>query len=166
MRISHTGKLVGQLGLATYSGSFALHRSSTLLWEAHTVHEGPLRAVSWDRRKDQYTVLDEQGNKLGWTEFRKPLGHVIVLSSGATLPNFHIQRGWFQRYKRIWLGATALRPAFSLEGSVRVFGNELLSVEHRDFKSDVTYICVPEMEIAALIVSFILFNTANCNGQR
>ena len=159
MKKQREGKLVGQLGLAAWAGAF------TLEWVAQTVHDGPLRKVVWNKRKDCYTVLDADGTKLAWTELRPKQGHFVVLADGSTLPNFWIQRAWFRRYYRIWLDDVAFRPVMMLEGRVRVFGNERLSVEHRDFKSEVTYTCDPELEMAALVVSFLLWNTPNCAEQ-
>ncbi len=159
MNIQREGKLVGQLGLAAWSGAF------TLEWVARTMHEGPLRKVVWNKREDRYTVLDGEGTKLAWTEFRPKQGYFVVLADGSTLPNFWIQRTWYRRYHRIWLDEIAFRPVMMLEGRVRVFGNDRLRVEHRDYKSEVIYTCDPELEMAALVVSFLLWNTPNCNAR-
>ena len=159
MKRDRTGKGIGRLGMVGLKSTLGNH------WSALTVHEGPGREVSWDQSLDQYTVRDLEGSKLAWTELQPLKVMRIRMENGELLPDFAIQKGWLRRYKHLTIGGENLRPVFMLEGNIRVVGNEIIRVEHRDFKSEVTYICTPEMEMAALVVAFLVFNTPNCGGK-
>lgn len=152
------GKLIGRLGLVEIPKLLANR------WIATTVHDGPLRTVEWDARADQYTVRDAAGQTLAVTKHGPQRIMYVVSADGQELPDFSIQKGWLRRYKAIYLADQQFRPVLMLEGRIRVFGNGNLRIEHRDFKSEVTYICDPAMEMAALIVAFLLFNTPNCRA--
>ena len=156
MNRDRTGKLVGRLAMFDLRATLGGH------WSALTLHEGPSREVIWDQGLDQYTVRDLQGRKLAWTELQPQKMMKIRMANGELLPDFAIQKGWLRRYKQVSLGGEKIRPVFMLEGNIRVVGNATISVEHRDFKSEVTYICAPEMEMGALILAFLVFNTPNC----
>ena len=156
MKMDRKGKCVGRLGNVGLKSTLGNH------WSAQTLHEGPGREVTWDQGRDQYTVKDLEGGKLAWTELLPQKVMRIRLANGELLPDFAIQKGWLRRYKHVTIGGEIIRPVFMLEGNIRVVGNEIIRVEHRDFKSEVTYICTPEMEMGALVLSFLVFNTPNC----
>lgn len=158
-RADVAGKLIGRLGHYELSSLLANR------WIAGTVHDGPVRTVEWDARADQYTVRDADGQTLAITQHGPKRTMHVQLSDGRELPDFSIQKGWLRRYKAIYLADQQFRPVFMLEGRIRVFGNNTLRIEHRDFKSEVTYICDPAMEMVALIVAFLLFNTPNCRAS-
>ena len=156
MKFDRTGKLIGRLGMVDLSGTIAGH------WSARTLQDGSGREVIWDQGRDQYTVKDREGGKLAWTELLPQKIMRIRFANGELLPDFAIQKGWLRRYKHVAIGGETIRPVFMLEGNIRVVGNAIIRVEHRDFKSEVTYICIPEMEMGALVLAFLVFNTPNC----
>ncbi len=156
MKFDRTGKLIGRLGMVGLKSTLGNQ------WSALTLHDGPGREVIWDQGRDQYSVKDLEGGKLAWTELLPQKVLCIRHANGELLPDFAIQKGWLRRYKHVTIGGEIIRPVFMLEGNIRVVGNEMIRVEHRDFKSEVTYICTPEMEMGALVLSFLVFNTPNC----
>ena len=156
MKFDRTGKLIGRLGMVDLSGTIAGH------WSARTLQDGSGLEVIWDQGRDQYTVKDREGGKLAWTELLPQKIMRIRFANGELLPDFAIQKGWLRRYKHVAIGGETIRPVFMLEGNIRVVGNAIIRVEHRDFKSEVTYICIPEMEMGALVLAFLVFNTPNC----
>jgi hypothetical protein len=65
----------------------------------------------------------------------------------------------------VWIDNTKHKAVMMLEGRKRVFGNERLSLEHRDFKSEVRFRCAPGLEVAAVIVAFEVYCTGNCTSR-
>jgi hypothetical protein len=96
------------------------------------------------------TVFDENGSALGWTVEAGKGIRQVVLPGGAEPPVFFEDRLFKHR---VWIGDTALKPVMMLEGRKRVFGDDRIRVEHRDFTNEARFQCAPEFLIAGIIVA-------------
>lgn len=122
---------------------------------------GPVRRVVWDRKTRLVTVYDENNQAMGWTERDENGFRQVVLASGERPPV------WFQDKlfsRRVCIDDVKFKPVMMLEGRKRVFGNERISLEHRDFKSEARFRCAPELEVAAIIVAFEVYCAASCQS--
>jgi hypothetical protein len=147
----------GLLSLPRFiTGSMSRFESDAVL------DDGRTRRVAWDRKTRLATVYDENNNLLGWTERGEKGFRQVVLANG-TRPPVAIQDKLFSRI--IWIDDTKHKSVMMLEGSKRVFGNARLNLQHRDFSSEVRFRCVPELEVAAIIVAFEVYCVANCQGR-
>ncbi|HEX2749347.1 MAG TPA: hypothetical protein VHM91_15165 [Verrucomicrobiales bacterium] len=118
--------------------------------------------VAWDRKTKLATVYDESNTLIGWTERDPREFRQVVLASGEK-PAVSMQDGWLSSV--VWIDDTKHKAVMMLEGRKRVFGNERLRLEHRDFKSEVRFRCAPGLEVAAVIVAFEVYCSGNCQGR-
>ena len=65
----------------------------------------------------------------------------------------------------VWLEETRYKAVMMLEGRKRVFGNDRLRLEHRDFTSEVRFRCAPELLVAGIIVAFEVYGAGNCQSS-
>ena len=124
--------------------------------------DGRAWRVAWDRITKLATVYDESNSLIGWTERDEKNFRHVVLAGGAK-PDIAIQDKWLSSV--VWIEGTKHKAVMMLEGRKRVFGNERLSLEHRDFKSEVRFRCAPGLEVAAVIVAFEVYCSSNCQGR-
>lgn len=127
-----------------------------------TLDDGRAWRVTWDRQTELAHVYDQSNTLIGWTERDEKEFRQVVLSSGEK-PPVAIQDKWLSRV--VWIDNTKHKAVMMLEGRKRVFGNDRLSLEHRDFKSEVRFRCAPGLEVAAVIVAFEVYCTGNCTGR-
>ena len=85
-----------------------------------------------------------------------------VVLPGNVRPPVFIEDKLFSRV--VWLEEARYKAVMMLEGRKRVFGNDRLRVEHRDFTNEVRFTCVPELLVPALIVAFEIYCAGNCQA--
>jgi hypothetical protein len=122
----------------------------------------PGRRLAWDSKSRLATVYDEKGEILGSTERQSDGSRQVILANGIPCP-VAFKDSWFS--SSVWIENSKYKSVMSLEGSTRVFGNDRLRLEHRDFKSEVRFRCVPELEVAAIIVAFEVYWSKNATND-
>lgn len=130
-------------------------------WEAGaSFADGKTWRIRWNRRAETAQILDAAtGNLLGWMEAAGKNARRFKLAGGDVLPVTLVKR-WFT-----WRAATdgQEKPVvFSFDGRQRAFEPKRLRITHRDFMSEVKLECEPGLEVAAVMLGFLLFNAANC----
>jgi hypothetical protein len=119
--------------------------------------DGPARRLTWNVKTRLISVYDENNGIIGWTERRDDGSREVVLADGRR-PGVLFKGGLFSfLFSYVWIGGKKFKSVMSLEGSTRVFGDDRLRVEHRDFKSEVRFRCLPELEVAAIITAFEVY---------
>jgi hypothetical protein len=132
-------------------------------WESRAVldNESEWRVV-YDAKTKLATVFNDAGETIGWTK-AEPGRIRQVLLPGEVKPPVRFEDRWLGR--RVWIGDTAYKPVMSLEGRKRVFGNDLIRLEHRDFASEVRFVAAPDLLVAAALVAFEVYARALCGGR-
>ena len=147
------------------SGLLGLPRSvpgTVSLFEADAVLDsGVSWRVSWDPRTRLAKVFDENGEALGWTEQTAKRQRQVVMANGDR-PPVYMEDKLFSR--AVWLEGVRFKAVMMLEGRKRVFGNDRLKLEHRDFTNEVRFRCAPELLVAAVIVAFEVYGAGNCQA--
>ncbi len=147
------------------SGLLSLPRSvpgTVSLFEADAVLDsGATWRVSWDPRTRLAKVFDEKGEALGWTERTAKRQRQVVMANGDR-PPVSFEDKLFSRI--VWLEGVSCKPVMMLEGSKRIFGNNRLKLEHRDFTNEARFHCAPELLVAAVIVAFEVYGAGNCQA--
>ncbi len=118
--------------------------------------------VVYDTKTKLATVFNAAGDAIGWTETAEKGIRQVVLPDNRRPPVFFQDR-WLGR--RVWIGDNAYRPVMSLDGRKRVFGDDRIRLEHRDFASEVRFRAVPELLVPAALVAFEVYARALCGGR-
>jgi len=132
-------------------------------WESRAVldNEEEWRVV-YDAKTRLATVLNAAGDVRGWTEAAGKGMRQVVLS-GDRKPPVWFQDRWLSR--RVWIGDEAFKPVMTLAGRKRVFGNDRIRLEHRDFASEVRFRAAPDLLVAAALVAFEVYARSLCGGR-
>jgi len=125
--------------------------------------DGRTWSVQADTRTRLGTVLDESGQALGWTETGGKGTRQVVLPGGVQAPVF-FQDKLFSRL--VWIGDTSFKAVMMLEGPKRVFGDDRIRLEHRDFHSEVRFLCLPELLVPAVLVAFEVYARPSIGNSR
>lgn len=134
------------------------------LWESRAVLEsGAAWRVHYNTLTRLATVLDENGEPLGWTE-QAARGIRQVVLPGGVKPQVFFEDKFFGR--RIWIGDTAHKAVMMLEGRRRVFGDDRIRLEHRDFANEVRFRCAPELLVPGVLVAFEVYARGSGNFHR
>ena len=148
----------GLLGLPEYVPGELSRAASPVIFDS---------ALEWrvvgDVRTRLATVYDEKGEPLGWTEKAARGIRQVVLPGGVKPPVFFEDK-IFSR--RVWMGETAFKPVMMLEGRMRVWGDDRIRLEHRDFKSEVRFRCDPGMVVPAVLVAFEVYARPGLHPRR
>jgi hypothetical protein len=147
----------GHLGLpAPVSGAISR-------WESRAVLENEEEwRVVYDAKTKLATVFNDAGETIGWTEGAGKGIRQVVLP-GEVKPPVYFEDRWLGR--RVWIDGVNLKPVMSLEGRKRVFGNDRIRLEHRDFASEVRFVAAPDLLVAAALVAFEVYARALCGGR-
>lgn len=128
-----------------------------------TVHLGDCKVEfddgrRWTVRGDTETklaaVTDESGQSLGWLEAAEKGVRQVVLPGGGR-PGVSFQKNLFSR--TVLIGDTSFKAVMMLEGRKRVFGDDRIKLEHRDFHNEVRIKCLPDLAVAAVLVAFEVY---------
>ena len=134
------------------------------LWESLAVLEsGTEWRVRFDATTRLTTVLDEKGEPLGWTKQAPGRIRQVVLPGGVKPPVCFEDK--FLR-RRVWIGDTEFKPVMMLEGRRRVFGDDRIRLEHRDFANEVRFRCAPELLVPGVLVAFEVYARGSGNFHR
>ena len=147
-------KISGRLSLPSDLPDGTLHRSDCRV----ELDDGRLWTVRGDSRTRLCTVFDAGQQALGWLEPRKG-GIRQVILPGGTEPPVRFEDRLFSH--KVWIGDTPFKAVMMLEGRMRVFGDERIRIEHRDFHSEVRFHCLPEFLVPGVIVAFEIYARPN-----
>lgn len=120
--------------------------------------DGKIWHVRGDSKTRLCTVFDEQETALGWLEQTEKDVRQVVLPDG-TRPPVWFQDKLFSRV--VWIGDESFKPVMMLEGRKRVFGDDRIKLEHRDFHSEVRFHCAPGFVVPGVIVAFEVYARPN-----
>lgn len=118
--------------------------------------------VVYDAKTKLAMVFNESGETIGWTKQEPGRIRQVVLP-GEVHPPVSFEDRWLGRW--VWIDGVKFKPVMNLEGRMRVFGNERIRLEHRDFASEVRFIATPELLVAAALVAFEVYARALCGGR-
>ena len=116
--------------------------------------DGTTWHVRGDSESNLCTVFDGADRAIGWLEEAGKGLRQVVLPDGSR-PPVSFENKLFSRQVRI--GETCFRAVMMLEGRMRVFGDERIKLEHRDFHSEVRFYSAPDFLVAAVIVAYEVY---------
>jgi hypothetical protein len=139
---THIGGMIGLPGLSPGT----IHRMECPV----TLDDERVWRVVLDMAERLVTVFDEKGEAVGWTEWSGKGVRQVVLP-GEVRPPVFFQDKLFSRL--VWIGDTSFKAVMMLEGRKRVFGDDRIRLEHRDFQSEARFSCLPEFLVPGIIVA-------------
>ena len=147
-------KISGKLSLPSALPEGTLHRSDCRV----ELDDGRLWSVRGDNKTRLCTVFDADQQALGWLESRKGGLRQVILPGGIESPVSFEDRLFSHK---VWIGDTPFKAVMMLEGRKRVFGDDRIRIEHRDFHSEVQFHCLPEYLVPGVLVAFEIYARPN-----